>query len=514
MRRESSDRHGRRRRKVGTDLRCVPAIDGRKLRGLIPYGVESRDMGGWREVIDKGALAGADLSDLIATREHDRARLLGRHPTTLTTEDRSDGFAWAADLPSSPVGEDVRVAVERGDLRASSWRMVVGRDYWDGDVRHVAEVSHLFDVTVTAAPSYAAAAAELRSQTDPAAGQEDTMAAEADKNTTETATAVEDKAEDRTTTATSTGGLRVEERVTVTNEPPRGLADEFRAAGFPGETATISFDTFEDRAVTLTGSVDNINKARNTAGAFGYHQRWAWPAFQRVNVDAGATSVDVFTQTARTLATAANVVRAIDAVTAKPESASTLTIVTTALKQVASIYTNVPNIQLEQPAFNTAIENDLRLAINDGLDKLVLDFIATSGFQAPGTDQLLVSIRKAMTTIMASGYNPDTLLLTPANAETLDTLVSGIASGVNDYVFAPASSAPNTIFGLQKRISKTIPAAAVVDSQALGKLYTSPVTLARFEADAGTTNRGNVRMELNAVFGGERTAAAVRIAAS
>jgi len=201
-------------------------------------------------------------------------------------------------------------------------------------------------------------------------------------------------------------------------------------------------------------------------------------------------------------------------VTAKPETASTLTIVTTALKQVASIYTNVPNIQLEQPAFNTVIEQDLTLAINDGLDKLVLDFIATAGFQAPGTDQLLVSIRKAMTTIMASGYNPDTLLLTPANAETLDTLVSGVASGVNDYVFAPANFAPNQIFGLNKRISKTVPAAAVVDSKALGKLYTSPVTLARFESDAGSTNRGNVRMELNAVFGGERTAAAVRIAAS
>jgi hypothetical protein len=45
-------------------------------------------------------------------------------------------------------------------------------------------------------------------------------------------------------------------------------------------------------------------------------------------------------------------------------------------------------------------------------------------------------------------------------------------------------------------------------------MYASPVTLARFEADAGTTNRSNVRMELHAVFGGERTAAAVRIAAS
>ena len=57
-------------------------------------------------------------------------------------------------------------------------------------------------------------------------------------------------------------------------------------------------------------------------------------------------------------------------------------------------------------------------------------------------------------------------------------------------------------------------AAAVVDSRALAKLYTSPVTLARFEADAGTTNRGDVRMELSGVFGGEGTGAAVRIAAS
>jgi hypothetical protein len=384
-----------------------------------------------------------------------------------------------------------------------------GGDYWDGDVRHVRKIARLLDVTVTAAPAYVAAAAELRSRPESATDGADTPSAtEGAAMDTDTPT-VEER-----TDAPSPGGLRVEDRIAVTNEPPRGLADEFRAAGFPGEVATIPWQAFEDRAVTWTGSVDNINKARNTAGPLGADQRYAWPAFARVNVDAGATSVDVFTQTARTLPSAANVVRAIDAVTAKPEVASTLTIVTTALEQVAAIYTNVPNIQLEQPAFNSVIETDLRLSINEGLDKLILDFIATAGFQAPGTDQLLVSIRKAMTTIMGNGYSPDTLLLTPANAEALDVLVSGISGGVNDYVFQPASSAPNQIFGLNKRISKTIPAAAVVDSQALGKLYASPVTLARFEADAGTTNRGNVRMELNAVFGGERTGAAVRIAAS
>jgi phage head maturation protease len=68
----------------------APTIDGRKLRGVIPYGVESRDMGGWREVIDPGALDKANFDDLIATREHDRSKLLGRHPTTLEVESRAD----------------------------------------------------------------------------------------------------------------------------------------------------------------------------------------------------------------------------------------------------------------------------------------------------------------------------------------------------------------------------------------------------------------------------------------
>lgn len=56
------------------------------------------------------------------------------------------------------------------------------------------------------------------------------------------------------------------------------------------------------------------------------------------------------------------------------------------------------------------------------IDKLILDAIAASGFQAPGTDALLISIRKAMTTIFAAGYNPDTLILTPAASEALDVL--------------------------------------------------------------------------------------------
>jgi len=492
------------------ETRTTPqtTIDGKRLRGIVPYRTESRDLGGWREVIEPGALNGAKLDDLIATVDHVGIPI-GRYPTTLDVEDRDDGLHWTVSLPESR--SDLREAVERGDLRAGSWRMIVapGGDEWRGDVRHITAIAELRDVAIVSAPAYPQAVTEYRSEpTDPGDAQEAVMGTEP-----ETQTVTPDSTEDRA--APVTGGLQVEDRVTVTATRPRGLAEEFRAAGFPGETATIDFDRFaESRAVTWTGSVDNINAVQTQAGALGADQRFAWPVFPRVNVDSAATSVDVFTQTARSLATPANVVRAIDTVTAKPETGSTLTIVTTALKQVASIYTNVPNIQLEQPAFNTAIETDLRLAINGGLDKLILDAIATSGFQAPGTDPLLVSIRKAMTTIQASGYNPDTLLLTPTNAQDLDTLRATATAGEQYYVFAPAQLAPRNIFGLNVRISKDIPAATVVDSSALGKLYTSPVSLARFEADSGTTNRGNVRMELNAVFGVERTAAAVRIAAA
>jgi len=224
--------------------------------------------------------------------------------------------------------------------------------------------------------------------------------------------------------------------------------------------------------------------------------------------------VQVLRQSARTLPLAANVVRAIDAVTAKPEVGSELAIVTTALKQVAAIETNIPNVYLEQPAFNSVIETDLRLSLNEGLDKLVLDAVGASGFQAPGTDPLLISIRKAMTTLLATGYNPDVVVLTPANAEALDTLRATAAAGEQYYVFAPAELAPRNLFGLTVRVSKTAAAPFVADSKALGKLYVSPIALARFEVDAGATNRSNVRLEGNAVFGVERQAAAVRIAAA
>jgi HK97 family phage major capsid protein/HK97 family phage prohead protease len=139
------------------------AANGARLSGLIPYGVESRDLGGWREVIDRGALTNADTSELLAVVEHDDGRVLGRFPGTLTLSDEAHGLRWTVELPDTRDAAEVRALIGRGDLRATSWRMTVAREAWDGDVRHVTAIGRLLDVSVVSRAAYGDhAAAELR----------------------------------------------------------------------------------------------------------------------------------------------------------------------------------------------------------------------------------------------------------------------------------------------------------------------------------------------------------------
>jgi hypothetical protein len=188
-----------------------------------------------------------------------------------------------------------------------------------------------------------------------------------------------------------------------------------------------------------------------------------------------------------------------------------LEVVTVPLQQVASVQSGIPNVYLEQPLFNTVIEGDLRLAINEALDKLCLDATAASPFSDPGTGSLIVAVRHAITVLQALGYSPDTLILTPQASEDLDTLTANTTDEI--YVFSPGQPAPG-IWGLTRRVSKTVAAPIVVDTTAFGKLYSSPISLARFEENAGETNTSLVRLEGHAAFGVERQDAALRLAAA
>jgi len=241
-------------------------VEGNTLHGLIPYGVESRDLGGWKERLEPGCLSGAVTDDLIATVNHDVSRLLGRYPVTLKTEDRADGMAWQVDLPNGPTGQDVREAVRRGDLRSTSWRMVVGQDRWDGDVRVVEEIRELRDVAVVANPAYMTTA-ELRSQPD----REQT---EKEHDEMEATTTTEDR--------TTQGGLTVEDRTVAPETTPdvearihemiRGTAKgESRSLTLasadsitPPQIASYLFDRLRPRSVALSSGIRVVPTDRKT----------------------------------------------------------------------------------------------------------------------------------------------------------------------------------------------------------------------------------------------------------
>jgi hypothetical protein len=219
--------------------------------------------------------------------------------------------------------------------------------------------------------------------------------------------------------------------------------------------------------------------------------------------------VDVVRQSGRTLASPEEVIRDLAATTDKPETDSEVEIVAESLRQVASISSGIPNVFLESTAVASIIETDLRLAISEGLDALVLAELANADHVPPGTDPVIVSVRKAITVIRAAGYNPDTLIVDPETDEELDTEVA--ESGTQHYVFGPGQPA-GSIFGLRRRVSKSAPSPIVASANAVGRLFASPVSLQRWEENSGATNSSLIRMELSALFSVERIDAAVRVA--
>ena len=216
-------------------------------------------------------------------------------------------------------------------------------------------------------------------------------------------------------------------------------------------------------------------------------------------------------QTARSLATPANMQRAIDAITAKPETSSVIEVGATALKQVATVQKGIPNVYLESGVVNSIIETDLRLAINGGLDKLVLDALATAGFQAPG-ERTCCGDPQGDHGDPRSRLQPGHADPRPPRPTRRSTCHGRRPRAEAIYVFAP---------GAQRRLDLG-PAPVRLRSRprrrSLRRLGGRPAVrraglVARFEENAGE-HELDVPAGAHALFNAERIGAAVRIAAS
>lgn len=245
--------------------------EGRRLYGLaVPYNSPSVDLGGFTEVVAPGAFVEVLRAnpDVILTLNHGANEVLGRTRSgTLRLRDTARGLEFDADLPDSPLGENVREAVGRGDITGASFRFVVGAEKWEGERRTITSVADLRDVTVATRGAYPTARVELRTDTDK---EQDTMKTKTTgtiENRADTPaedTPAEDTAtiavtgpvipasdmEDRT--APPTGTLRVRDRTntpTVERRDVLGREDSLRSwgeqrglPGFTPEARGLSFD--------------------------------------------------------------------------------------------------------------------------------------------------------------------------------------------------------------------------------------------------------------------------------
>jgi HK97 family phage prohead protease len=203
------------------------------------YDVLSDDLGGYREKIAPGAFNGVLDSDVRALLNHDPNEVLGRTKSgTLRLFDEPKGLRFELDLPDSPLGQNMRTAISRGDLDGASFRFEVGQEAWDGDVRTVKTVKALHDASLATYPAYPAASVELRTKPKPA--KETTMDEEtssSDSGAVEAA--IEDEKPEAEQRSTSTGTLRVTERDQGGTEV-RTLFDRFKAAGWAPKVGTAT----------------------------------------------------------------------------------------------------------------------------------------------------------------------------------------------------------------------------------------------------------------------------------
>jgi uncharacterized protein len=379
------------------------------------YGAEAC-LNGFTETIQRGAFSGVLDDDVRCLLNHDPNVVLGRIKSgTLRLFDEQRGLRFEVDLPESR--SDLREAIARKDLDGASFRFRVAEDKWDGDRRTITRIGALNDITLATYPAYPETSIERRTRNNDGAEERQEDRSMEQGNST-SGTAHELTVDERQ--RPPAGSLRVEERTGDIRF--RTLADLYAERGFfENRTARVGWDEYRSFTWSAGTVLTDLNPIRREGVPLGYDTRWLYPVLPTTAVDDATTAIQYLRQSSRSLAGTA-VIRPLTDTSTKPETSSTVEYQTLQLNQVANVQSGIPRIHAAQPMFQSIVEQDLRLGINDGLDEIVRRGVALAGTIVKGTDDILEVTRKAMTLIQAGGYAPDVLAIDPASAQALDLL--------------------------------------------------------------------------------------------
>lgn len=126
-------------------------------------------MGSYKEVIKRGALDTADLTDIRLLYNHDTNKLpLARVPRTMQFSIDDEGLHMRATLPDTEEAKAVHTAVTRGDLTGMSFAFKVPKDgsFYDSktNTRTITKIEKVYECSVVPFPAYQQTSVEARNQ--------------------------------------------------------------------------------------------------------------------------------------------------------------------------------------------------------------------------------------------------------------------------------------------------------------------------------------------------------------
>ena len=123
----------------------------------------------YKEVIDRHALDGADLSDVIMQYDHD-GRVFARtgRSNTLLLEADDHGLFMAADLSKTEQARSMYEDISAGLVTKMSWAFTVREDSYDREThtRRILSIRKVYDVSAVSMPANPATEISARSWLD------------------------------------------------------------------------------------------------------------------------------------------------------------------------------------------------------------------------------------------------------------------------------------------------------------------------------------------------------------
>lgn len=154
------------KRTYNCEVRTNDKENGGIIEGL-PIVFESEtDLGGWIEIIHKGALDEADISDVRFMVNHDFVQLplaryrKGNNSNTMELMVNDQGVDIKVDLDTdnNTDARNLYSAVKRRDVSGMSFAFTIAKERWEEDkkrtVRHIDKIEKVFEVSAVTFPAY------------------------------------------------------------------------------------------------------------------------------------------------------------------------------------------------------------------------------------------------------------------------------------------------------------------------------------------------------------------------